>query len=511
MRQNLKKVEHIKQDESMKMFPYAFGLNNSSGNSAKRPKPKLVYLLLFTLVSSCFVFAPHLFYFPYPSALFLIDSSIKEIEDRVSQNITEPPKPSKNDSSIKEIKNQVSQNITEPPKPSKPEESISCDRTGYRSDICFMKGDIRTHSPSSSIFLYTSSDDHVSQEIIKPYTRKWETSIMDTIGELKLVKLSGDKHSCQVTHEVPAVLFSTGGYTGNLYHEFNDGLIPLFITSKRYNRKVVFVIAEYHKWWEMKYGDVISQLSDYPLIDFTKDKRTHCFKEAIVGLKIHGELTVDPSQMQDDRTTITEFKNLLDQAYRPRINVLDAAEERRFKGKAAKRRNAKKPKLALFSRTGSRAITNEDQMVKLAQRIGFQVEVLRPDKTTELAKIYRVLNSSTVMVGVHGAAMTHFLFMKPGGVFIQIIPLGTDWAAETYYGEPAKKLGLDYIGYKILPRESSLYEQYDKNDPILRDPRSITQKGWQFTKGIYLTKQQVRLDLRRFKKILSDAYAKSNR
>ncbi|KAF8052764.1 hypothetical protein N665_1508s0002 [Sinapis alba] len=491
MRQNLKKVEHIKQDESMKMFPYVFGLNNSSGSSAKRSKPKLIYLLLFTLISSCFVFAPHLFYFPYPSALFLIDSSIKEIEDQVSQNITEPPKPSKN------------------------EERLSCDRTGYRSDICFMKGDIRTHSPSSSIFLYTSSDDHVSQEHIKPYTRKWETSIMETVGELNLVtkdvKLLGDKHSCQVIHEVPAVLFSTGGYTGNLYHEFNDGLIPLYITSKRFNKKVVFVIAEYHKWWEMKYGDILSQLSDYPLIDFTKDKRTHCFKEAIAGLRIHGELTVDPSQMQDERTTITEFKNLLDQAYRPRINILDAAEERRFKGKAAKRRNAKKPKLALFSRAGSRAITNEDQMVKLAQRIGFQVEVLRPDRTTELAKIYRVLNSSTVMVGVHGAAMTHFLFMKPGGVFIQIIPLGTDWAAETYYGEPAKKLGLDYIGYKILPRESSLYEQYDKNDPILRDPRSITQKGWQFTKGIYLTKQQVRLDLRRFKKILSDAYAKSNR
>ncbi|KAL0744016.1 hypothetical protein Bca4012_085529 [Brassica carinata] len=491
MRQNLKKVEQFKQDESMKMFPYAFGLNNSSGNSAKRSKPKLIYLLLFTLISSCFVFAPYLFYFPYPSALFLIDSSIKEIEYQVSQNITEPPKPSKN------------------------EESILCDRTGYRSDICFMKGDIRTHSPSSSIFLYTSSDDHVSQEQIKPYTRKWETSIMETVGELNLVtkdvKLLGDKHSCQVIHDVPAVLFSTGGYTGNLYHEFNDGLIPLYITSKRFNKKVVFVIAEYHKWWEMKYGDVISQLSDYPLIDFTKDKRTHCFKEAIVGLRIHGELSVDPSQMQDDTTTITEFKNLLDQAYRPRINVLDAAEEGRLHGKAAKRRKAKKPKLALFSRTGSRAIINEDQMVRLAQRIGFQVEVLRPDRTTELAKIYRVLNSSTVMVGVHGAAMTHFLFMKPGGVFVQIIPLGTDWAAETYYGEPAKKLGLDYVGYKILPRESSLYEQYDRNDPILRDPRSITQKGWQFTKGIYLTNQQVRLDLRRFKKILTDAYAKSNR
>ncbi|VVA97096.1 unnamed protein product [Arabis nemorensis] len=491
VRQNLKKVEQIKVDESTKLFPYVFGLNNSSGNSAKRSRPTLIYLLLVSLISSCFVFAPHFLCFPYPPALFLVDSSIKEIENRVPQNDTEAPQTSKN------------------------EESILCDRTGYRSDICTMKGDIRTHSPSSSIFLYTSNDlsDHVLQENIKPYTRKWETSIMETIPELKLVtkdvKLFGDKCKCQVIHEVPAVLFSTGGYTGNLYHEFNDGLIPLYITSKRFNKKVVFVIAEYHKWWEMKYGDVLSQLSDYPLIDFNKDKRTHCFKEAIVGLRIHGELTVDPSLMQDDTTTINEFKNLLDQAYRPRINSLESEEEQRFHSKAAKRRKAQRPKIALFSRTGSRGITNEDLMVKLAQRIGFQVEVLRPDRTTELAKIYRVLNSSHVMVGVHGAAMTHFLFMKPGGVFIQIIPLGTDWAAETYYGEAAKKLGLDYIGYKILPKESSLYDKYDKNDPILRDPRSITQKGWQFTKGIYLTNQQVRLDLRRFKKVLVHAYAKS--
>ncbi|MCH93857.1 glycosyltransferase, partial [Trifolium medium] len=33
---------------------------------------------------------------------------------------------------------------------------MSCDRSGYRSDICVMKGDIRTHSSSSSIFLYNS-------------------------------------------------------------------------------------------------------------------------------------------------------------------------------------------------------------------------------------------------------------------------------------------------------------------------------------------------------------------
>ncbi|CAN8270065.1 unnamed protein product [Cochlearia groenlandica] len=488
--QSQKKVKHNKGDESMKLFPCVFGLNKSYGNNIKRSKPKLIYLLLFSLISSCLVFAPHLLYFPYPSPLFLIDSSIKQIENRVSQNDTESPKTSKN------------------------EESILCDRTGYRSDICFLKGDIRTHSPSSSIFLYTSNDltDHVLQENIKPYTRKWETSVMETIHDVKLVtkdvNLSSHKRKCDVVHEVAAMLFSTGGYTGNVYHEFNDGLIPLYITSKQFNKKVVFVIAEYHKWWEMKYIDVLSQLSDYPLVDFNKDKRTHCFKEAIVGLTIHGELTVDPSLMQDGKTTINDFRNLLDRAYRPRINRLEIQEEQRFHGKSAQRGKAYRPKLALFSRTGSRGITNEALMVKLAQRIGFEVEILRPNRKTELAKIYKVLNTSNVMLGVHGAAMTHFLFMKPGGVFIQIIPLGTDWAAETYYGEPAKKLGLDYIGYKILPRESSLYDKYDKNDPILRDPSSITKKGWQFTKGIYLNNQEVRLDLRRFKKVLVDAYRK---
>ncbi|PRQ44798.1 putative glycosyltransferase 61 [Rosa chinensis] len=80
------------------------------------------------------------------------------------------------------------------------------------------------------------------------------------------------------------------------------------------------------------------------------------------------------------------------------------------------------------------------------EKIGFQVQVLRPEPTTELAKIYWDLNSSDVMIGVHGAAMTHLLFMKPG------------WGDEAYYEKPARKLGLKYTGYHILTKESSLYE-----------------------------------------------------
>lgn len=425
--------------------------------------------------------------------------------------------------------------------------TICCDRSSIRSDVCVMKGDVRTNSASSSVILYSSRNSNGSinyvssmveedvkgelqHEKIKPYTRKWETSVMDTIDELNLVlkkENASTNHHCDVKHDVPAVFFSTGGYTGNVYHEFNDGILPLFITSQHFNKKVVFVILEYHNWWVMKYGDILSHLSDYPVIDFSGDKRIHCFPEAIVGLRIHDELTVDSSLMQGNKT-IVDFRNILDRAYWPRIRGLIRDEEQKAQQqlreklslsssletsleleKEVQEDQLKKPKLVVFSRNDSRAITNEDLLVKMAEKIGFRVELLRPDRTTELAKIYRALNSSDVMVGVHGAAMTHFLFMKPGSVFIQVIPLGTDWAAETYYGEPARRLGLKYISYPILPSESSLYEKYDKDDPVLRDPTSVTKKGWEYTKTIYLGGQNVRLHLRRFRKRLVRAYGYS--
>ncbi|GFY96200.1 glycosyltransferase family 61 protein [Actinidia rufa] len=398
--------------------------------------------------------------------------------------------------------------------------TICCDRSSNRSDTCLMKGDVRTHSLSSSIYLYTSrnitglidyvpslnkegeegEEEELQLEKIRPYTRKWETSVMDTIDELHIISKrenSLNRRRCDVHHDVPGVLFSTGGYTGNIYHDFNDGILPLYITSQHLNKRVVFVILEYHNWWFKKYGDILSLLSDFPPIDFRGDNRTHCFEEAIVGLRIHDELAIDSSLMEGGKT-IQDFRDLLDRAYWPRIKGLIKDEEREAQLNSKEMfslppssKKLNKPKLVILSRNGSRVITNEDLMVKMAEQIG------------------------DVMVGVHGAAMTHFLFLKPGSVFIQVVPLGTEWPAKMYYGEPAMKLGLKYIGYKIVPRESSLHEDYDKNDPVLRDPSSVVKKGWEFTKKIYLDRQNVRLNLGRFRKKLVCAYnysvAKKNR
>ncbi|KAF9595979.1 hypothetical protein IFM89_006906 [Coptis chinensis] len=67
-----------------------------------------------------------------------------------------------------------------------------------------------------------------------------------------------------------------------------------------------------------RYGDVLSRLSNYHVIDFSNDKRTHCFPEVIVGLKIHDELAIDSSLVQGNKS-ISDFHNVLDKAYWHRI------------------------------------------------------------------------------------------------------------------------------------------------------------------------------------------------
>ncbi|KAF7819046.1 beta-1,2-xylosyltransferase XYXT1-like [Senna tora] len=468
----------------------------------KRTKPKLLSFVFLTILCSFFVLAP-LFLGSFSFCLFysIETEHHRPMNDGVDVNA----------SFLSSSISSSDSNETELHRPM--DEGVHANASFLSSSVS-STGDIRTHSASSSVFLYlpstTTHQEEERHEKIKPYTRKWETGVMNKIQELNLISKTTNlgtdtqKHNCDVHHhDVPAVFFSNGGYTGNVYHEFNDGIIPLYITSQHFNKRVIFVILEYHNWWMMKYRDVLSQLTDFPLIDFNTDNRTHCFSQATIGLTIHDELTVNPTLMTNkghQNKTIQDFRSLLNSAYSPRIKNLMTKETKRVINKR------KKPKMVVISRTGSRSVRNENAMVKKAEEMGFEVEVMRPNRRTEMSKIYRTLNESDVMVGVHGAAMTHFLFMRPGRVFLQVVPLGTTWAAETYYGEPARKMGLKYIGYEIGARESSLWEKYDREDPVLRDPNSINKKGWEYTKRIYLENQNVTLDLRRFQRSLRQAY-----
>ncbi|GLJ41593.1 hypothetical protein SUGI_0860620 [Cryptomeria japonica] len=136
----------------------------------------------------------------------------------------------------------------------------------------------------------------------------------------------------------------------------------------------------------------------YAVIDFSKDKRVHCFPEMIVGLNIHDELSVKPEIMKDGKS-IKDFRELVSKAYAPILSSMpqtkSITKEQSFPLRDSRLvSQLGKPKLVVISREKSRKMMNQKAIVKLAK-----------------------------MVGVHGAAMTHLLFMRPGSVFIQIVSI----------------------------------------------------------------------------------------
>ncbi|KAL6186792.1 hypothetical protein ACLB2K_042911 [Fragaria x ananassa] len=144
--------------------------------------------------------------------------------------------------------------------------------------------------------------------------------------------------------------------------------------------------------------------------------------------------------------------------------------------------------------------------------ICFDVVVFEPKTKTSLQESYALLNSSHAFVGVHGAALTHSLFLRPGAVFVQVVPIGIGWAAEAFFGRVAKELSLEYFEYKIGAEESSLVEKYGKDNLLVRDPFALLKTGWPTeVMYIYLKEQNVKLDLVRFKRYLKKAFNRAKR
>lgn len=396
---------------------------------------------------------------------------------------------------------------------------LCCDRSHYRSDVCYLRGDVRTDPSTSSVLLYNAPRGS-SPEKVRPYTRKFEGSIMSTIDEVTILPVAGPynasasaggggtlRRRCDVRHPrgVPAVVFSTGGYTGNVYHEFSDGLIPLFITAQRFAGEVVFVVLEYHYWWLGRYGAVLERLTNYKVVDFRYDRRVHCFDEMIVGLRIHGELVVDP-KLTPNGKSIKDFQALLHQGYSraasssasPPVPLPLAPPSRPCPRPA-------KPKLLIFIRKQNRVLLNLPHVVTACRRAGFAPHVMNLRRQTPLPAIHAALASADAMVAVHGAAVTHFLFMRPGSVLLQIVPVGLDWAADAFYGKPAQQLGLEYLEYKVAPEESSLAAEYGLNSTVVRDPSVISSRGWWEMKKVYMDRQNVTVNIKRFGELLKAA------
>ncbi|XP_017970598.1 PREDICTED: uncharacterized protein LOC18610311 isoform X1 [Theobroma cacao] len=381
---------------------------------------------------------------------------------------------------------------------------ISCDRSHREYDLCSINGPTVVDPNTSTFFLMdpTTSSPQSTVEKIKPYPRKWENFPMARIKELTITS-SPSGPRCKVRHKAPAIVFSAGGYTGNVFHDFNDGFIPLFITVDSIYQKqdVILVISEARDWWVSKYRNLLDVFSTHKIVSLDNDTSTHCFPSATLGLISYGFMALMPNSSQ----TLLHFRALLDQAFGHGKNNPYSISNEFLKF-------SRKPRLVFINRLRGqgREILNKDEAKRVAEEIGFDVISFEPTDRTSLDQVYALLNSSHAMVGMHGAALTHLLFLRPGSVLVQVMPLGTNWAGKMCHGEPARAMGIEYMEYKIDVKESSLVEKYDKDDMVIKDPAGLQGKKWSLdVMKIYLKEQNVKLDLVRFRECLKEAYRKA--
>ncbi|CAL9107538.1 beta-1,2-xylosyltransferase XYXT1-like isoform X1 [Musa acuminata AAA Group] len=383
----------------------------------------------------------------------------------------------------------------------KAREKPVCDLSNYRTDVCEMDGDVRVHGKSSSVVLVT---DHQSQDPgvqsswrIKPYARKFDKAAMEHIGEVSVRSSTslGDVPRCTVNHSVPAIVFAIGGYSGNYYHDFTDVLIPLFITSRQFDGEVQFLIATQKFWWIGKYKPVLRQLSRHEIIFLDDDDQVRCFRHVVVGLHSHKPMSIDPARAPNGYSMV-DFTKLMRSAYSlERDSPIGLGES-----------PTAKPRLLLISRNGTRRFVNFEEIVRAAEKLDYEVVVAEAGTRTNVASFTRVVNSCDVMVGVHGAGLTNFVFLPTNAVIIQIVPFGNlQNISRSCFKDSSEDAQLHYLEYCIGVEESSLTEQYPRDHPVFRDPKSIHRLGWKKMADVYLDHQDVKLDMERFKPLLLKA------
>ncbi|WOL12497.1 EGF domain-specific O-linked N-acetylglucosamine transferase [Canna indica] len=367
-----------------------------------------------------------------------------------------------------------------------------CD-SSKRNEYCEMEGDIRIHGNSSSIFFVTSPNVNATklQESwkFKPHPRKGDARAMARVTEMSVKTLTtGDAPKCAVHNSVPAIVFSTGGYMGNFFHDFTDILIPIFTTSQQFNGEVQFLISEILPWWNDKYKKILQPLTNYEIIDFNQDHTVRCYPHVIVGLKYHKEMSIDPSRSPYGLSMVDFGKYV-----RKSLGL-----ERDMAIKLGPNQE-KKPRILIVARKWTRRFANVDEIIRGVEQYGFEA-VVAESKYNDVAEFARIVNSCDVMLGVHGAGLTNLVFLPTNAVVIQVIPLGgLEGISWIDFGLGTISMKMHYLQYTISLEESTLTEEFARGDPVLSDTKEAYRKnGWDRMIDLYFAKQGVKLDMARF-------------
>ncbi|KAF7141800.1 hypothetical protein RHSIM_Rhsim06G0221600 [Rhododendron simsii] len=367
---------------------------------------------------------------------------------------------------------------------------FACD-SKIRTDVCVSSRPVRIDTPSMKVYAPLIQGMAQASRTVHPYAIKNDEALMNTsVTAVQILSRNITlSPPCDYAHNVTAIIFSSGGFAGNIFHEFNEIIVPLFLTSRHFQSRLQFILADFRPEFVAKYDKILSHLSNYEVINPASNGGIHCFPGAVVGLHYHDNLAITTTEVPEG-SSMLDFKQFLRESYNLKLRDLSQTE---------------KPVLVLISRQGSRAFLNEDQMVTMMRELGFSVVVAKPDMMGNLDTVAEMLNPCSVLVGSHGAGLTNEVFLPEGAVVVQVAGWGLEWVSDNYFGRPATGMGLNYLEYKIEAEESSLTSIYGRDHPVIVDPASVQSQGYQVGRAIYLIQQSFNIDIARFSTTLVEA------
>ncbi|GFP79102.1 hypothetical protein PHJA_000053700 [Phtheirospermum japonicum] len=342
---------------------------------------------------------------------------------------------------------------------------------------------------TATMTVTVASDQPVHETVIRPYARQEDDTLLKTVTPVRILHGNTTPPACHHRHEIPAVVFSTSGFVGNVFHEINEIVIPLYVTTRHFKSRVLLVMEDYRPSFLTKYGKILSRLTSYKIMNPAENSTVHCFPGAVIGLKFHGHLAVNSTDIPTG-LSMRDLRQLLRESLGLKYSHVSMI---------------KRLTVMLLSRRTTRRFLNEDEMVAVMEEIGFRVVVVaRARVISNLGLFASMINSCSVLVGAHGAGLTNEVFLADGGVMVQVDLIGLEWAAAAYYGDPARAMGVHYLRYRVEPEESSLLKVFygQRNHTFITDPRALpVQAG----REVYLNGQNVRINVARFRETMVEA------
>jgi hypothetical protein len=214
-------------------------------------------------------------------------------------------------------------------------------------------------------------------------------------------------------------------------------------------------------------------------VEFMANTSAVCYERAVVGISRHAWL--DETAFRVDSTGLAlRTKGFQDFATRLKSTL------------SVPRIPANAPPLILFvGRKGSRRVPNMSEVMhETLMRFGSKVRVkLVYLELLPLPEQIELVQQARVVVAVHGAALTHILFMRKGSFVVEIFPFGFKKAI---YRDLARCSAVNYLSYQV-PRpeavrflkrddEAAMEMALERGEPdwgcYQADPTCRGQKEW---------------------------------